>query len=100
MGHPLCAKFTQLAQGDFTNWSTPDEGRNQHLEIQFLLLKLGSNLGLDIWVARNDRNKELDGQRISDLSGMKDKLPLLFDDATNRTIELIDVLWLKVFRPT
>jgi hypothetical protein len=26
---------------------------------------------------------------------MKDSLPLQFDEATNRTIELIDVLWLK-----
>ena len=26
---------------------------------------------------------------------MKTELPLQFDDATNRTIELIDVLWLQ-----
>ncbi|MEW6657088.1 MAG: hypothetical protein AB1424_00355 [Thermodesulfobacteriota bacterium] len=66
-----------------------------HDEIQWLLLKLGSDMGLDIWVARNDRNKEYVGQRFRDLPHLKDKLPVHFDEATNKTIELIDVLWLK-----
>jgi hypothetical protein len=30
-----------------------------HEEIQWLLLKLGSDLGLDVWVARNDRSRIL-----------------------------------------
>jgi EVE domain len=30
---------------------------NAHLEIQWLLLKLGSDVGLDVWVAKNDRNR-------------------------------------------
>ena len=29
------------------------------------------------------------------MAGMLDELPTQFNDATNRTIELIDVLWLK-----
>jgi hypothetical protein len=29
------------------------------------------------------------------MAGMLDELPTQFIDATNRTIELIDVLWLK-----
>jgi hypothetical protein len=65
------------------------------LEIQWLLLKLGSDMGFDIWVARNDRGKEYKGNRIGDLKRLKNELPLQFDDATNRTIELIDVLWLQ-----
>ena len=32
--------------------------------------------------------------RFSELPALKSSLPLQFDDATNRTIELIDVLWL------
>lgn len=66
-----------------------------HTEIQYLLLRLGSDMGLDVWVARNDRNRTVDGHRIGDLPRLKDELPLQFDEATNRTIELIDVLWLK-----
>ena len=36
-----------------------------HTEIQWSLLKLGNDMGLDIWVARNDRNRDWRGHRIS-----------------------------------
>jgi putative lipoic acid-binding regulatory protein len=66
-----------------------------HTEIQWHLLKLGSDMGFDLWVARNDRNKAWDGMKFAELPKLKSELPLQFDDATNKTIELIDVLWLK-----
>lgn len=66
-----------------------------HEEIQWLLLKLGSDLGLDVWVARNDRNREFNGQRFQDIPKLRKELPRQFDEVTNRTIELIDVLWLQ-----
>ncbi len=67
----------------------------EHTEIQWNLLKLGSDMGFDLWVARNDRGKSWDGKKFIDFPKLKAELPLQFDDATNRTIELIDVLWLK-----
>ncbi len=66
-----------------------------HTEIQWELLKLGSDMGLDVWVARNDRGREAYGRRFADIPRLKDELPLQFDEVTNRTIELIDVLWLR-----
>ena len=66
-----------------------------HQEIQWTLLKLGNDMGLDVWVARNDRGREVNGHRFADLPRMKDTLPLQFDEATTRTISLIDVLWLR-----
>ena len=66
-----------------------------HTEIQWLLLKLGSDMGLGVWAARNDRNREFNGHKFSKLPGIKAELPLQFDEATNKTIELIDVLWLQ-----
>ncbi len=68
---------------------------SDHEEIQWLLLKLGSDMGFDVWVARNDRGRQLKSPRFADLPKLKTELPLQFDEATNRTIELIDVLWLK-----
>ena len=65
-----------------------------HTEIQWLLLKLGVDMGFGVWVARNDRSRSFNGHRFSELPALKSSLPLQFDDATNRTIELIDVLWL------
>jgi len=66
-----------------------------HTEVQWLLLKLGSDMGFDVWVARNDRGRAFGGNRFADLPTLKQNLPLQFDDATNKTIELIDVLWLS-----
>jgi hypothetical protein len=66
-----------------------------HTEIQWLLLRLGSDMGFNVWVARNDRSRSFNGKRFADVPGVLSSLPLQFDDATNRTIELIDVLWLS-----
>lgn len=66
-----------------------------HTETQWLLLKLGNDMGLDVWVASNDRNRNCNGHQFTELPHLKKELPLQFDAATNRTIELIDVLWLK-----
>ena len=66
-----------------------------HSEIQWLLLKLGGDMGLDVWVAKNDKNKSYNGQPFSSAKSLLEKLPLQFDEATTRTIQLIDVLWLK-----
>jgi len=69
--------------------------KTTHEEIQYLLLKLGSDLGLDVWVARNDRNKEYKGTDFKNIPQLRSELPRQFDPATNKTIELIDVLWLQ-----
>ncbi len=65
-----------------------------HEEIQWLLLDLGSQMGLDVWAARNDRGKSFQGRAFKDIPRLRTSLPTQFDEATNRTIELIDVLWL------
>jgi hypothetical protein len=70
-------------------------GPTLHEEVQWLLLRLGNDMALDVWVARNDRGREVNGNRFADILRLKERLPLQFDEATNRTIELIDVLWLK-----
>lgn len=72
----------------------PDQPR-EHTEIQWLLLKCGSDMGLSVWVARNDRRRDFKDKKFSDIPRLVKDLPLQFDEATNRTIELIDVLWLK-----
>ncbi|MEZ5590376.1 MAG: hypothetical protein R3F53_06590 [Gammaproteobacteria bacterium] len=66
-----------------------------HTEIQWLLLHLGSAMGLDVWVARNDRGRSYAGQRFADLPGMLTELPRQFDPASMTIVELIDVLWLQ-----
>ena len=67
----------------------------RHTEIQYLLMTLGAEMGFDIWVARNDRSRSWNGRTLGELPRVIDELPTQFNEATNRTIELIDVLWLK-----
>lgn len=66
-----------------------------HTEIQYHLLTLGAEMGLDVWVARNDRSRIWNDVTLSQVNRMVDELPTQFNEATQRTIELIDVLWLK-----
>jgi hypothetical protein len=67
----------------------------RHTEMQYHLMTLGSEMGLELWMARNDRSRKWDGIALADLPGVIQELPTQFNEATNRTIELIDVLWLK-----
>lgn len=73
----------------------PVRSDSTHDEIQWLLLTVGSKMGLDVWVARNDRGRSYAGEAFQAIPRLKTALPRQFDDASNRTIELIDVLWLK-----
>lgn len=66
-----------------------------HTEIQFRLLKLGVDMGFAVWVARNDRSRTFEGKPFSEWFSLKETLPLNFDEGTMRTVELIDVLWIK-----
>jgi hypothetical protein len=75
---------------EFTPVST-----TRHTEIQYHLLQLATEMGLDTWVARNDRSRTWKGQALGQMPRMLSTLPTQFNEATNRTIELIDVLWLR-----
>ncbi|MFH1748898.1 MAG: hypothetical protein ABIG44_17845 [Planctomycetota bacterium] len=66
-----------------------------HSEIQWRLLDLGTQLGLNVWAPKADRGKTWNGQPIGDLPTMLATLPTQFDEVTNKTIENIDVLWLS-----
>ncbi|HOE45101.1 MULTISPECIES: hypothetical protein [Methanothrix] len=79
-----------ISSSDETTPSSTD-----HTQIQFYLLTLGSEMGLDVWVARNDRSKIWQGKTLGSLPNIVEQLPTQFNETTQRTIELIDVLWLK-----
>ena len=96
---PIKAKIGSVTIPD-TDESSQEiqDGEKQpsdHSEMQWLLLKLGSDMGYNIWVAKNDKGKDFKGKKFSSLPKLMAELPLQFDDATTKTIELIDVLWLR-----
>jgi len=63
-------------------------------KIQALLVEIGTKMGMKIWLPRNDRIKVL-AQIVADGPTLLDRLPLNYNDITMKTIEQIDVLWLK-----
>ncbi len=67
----------------------------EHTEIQYYLLDLGSKMGLNVRAATNDFSKEFNGISFASIPNTISELPLQFNEATQKTIELIDVLWLK-----
>ena len=81
-------------QGDFLEAKSPSQ-ISEHTDAQGRLLELGHALGLQTWVASNDRSRPWKKGPLGRIPGLVDKLPIRYDEATNRTIELIDVLWLR-----
>ena len=65
---------------------------SDHTHIQWLLAKIGHQVGCEVWIAANDHGKSWNGERLGDLS-LK-TLPPLVDDAFRRILNFIDVLWL------
>lgn len=67
----------------------------ESIKVQASLCSIGARMGFNIWVPRADRQaiaSQLDTDTIDALSEI---LPLNYDDATLKTIEQIDVIWLK-----
>ncbi|WP_370574736.1 hypothetical protein [Methanomethylovorans sp.] len=66
-----------------------------HTRVQYYLLNLGSKMGLSVWVAKNDRSRSFKNDSFESIPRIISELPTQFNEATQKTIELIDVLWLK-----
>jgi len=64
------------------------------IKMQALLANIGAQMGMKIWIPRNDRGGVLTEWKDEDQS-LLDVLPLNYDETTLKTIEQIDVLWLK-----
>jgi hypothetical protein len=70
------------------------KGGRQSIQVQSELAKLGATMGFRIWLPRNDRGAVLRHWQPDD-GTLLTNLPLNYDDTTLRTIEQIDVIWLK-----
>jgi hypothetical protein len=63
-------------------------------QIQALLARIGADMGMQIWLPRSDRANVLKVWDAAE-SDVLDHLPLNYDETTLKTIEQIDVLWLR-----
>ena len=62
---------------------------------QAKVAQIGAEMGFHIWVPRNDKARVLELVPGTMHEMFLDLLPLNYDDTTLRTVEQIDVLWLK-----
>ena len=66
----------------------------ESIKMQALLAKIGAQMGMRIWIPRNDRAAVVSVWK-GDSKSILNILPLNYDEATLKTIEQIDILWLK-----
>jgi hypothetical protein len=72
-----------------------DEGElRESLQIQAALAEVGSLMGFQIWLPRADRGRVLTKWN-AEPGVLLEHLPVGFDQTTIKTIEQIDVLWVK-----
>lgn len=74
--------------------SLPLDAR-QSIKVQALLASIGAQMGFNIWISRADRQSVTALLNEDDLEAVIDVLPLNYDDATLKTIEQIDIIWMK-----
>ena len=72
----------------------PEAESRESIRIQALIASIGAQMGMSIWIPRSDRSGVLKEWK-AEANNLLDRLPLNYDDTTLRTIEQIDVLWLK-----
>ncbi len=80
---------------DIPEESIPEaDSLRESLQIQSKLAYIGEKLGFSIWIPRSDRGRVLQNW-VPQSNSLLDSLPLNYDEITLRTIEQIDVIWLK-----
>jgi hypothetical protein len=72
----------------------PESEARESIRVQALIAHIGHQMGMSIWIPRSDRERVLREWKNTDARTL-DRLPLNYDDTTLRTIEQIDVLWLR-----
>lgn len=80
--------------GSETDRTTDEKAIRESFHIQGLLARIGEQMGFSIWLPKRDRAGVLKEWKSAD-SVLLESLPLNYDDTTIKTIEQIDVIWLK-----
>ena len=67
----------------------------ESIKVQAQLAEIGERMNLKVWLPRSDRQRVLDIWKPKSEQSLLERLPLNYDDVTLRTIENIDVLWIR-----
>jgi predicted RNA-binding protein len=72
----------------------PDTEVRESVKIQALIARIGATMGMRIWIPPHDRSAVFQEWRENN-PPVLDVLPLNYDETTLKTIEQIDILWLR-----
>lgn len=79
---------------DEENQSVETSDTPESMKIQALIARIGERMGMNVWLPRRDRSRVLQEWDPED-DTLLENLPLNYDDTTLKTIENIDVIWIK-----
>lgn len=82
------------SESDLDDEVRPEAESRESIKVQALIAKIGASMGMRIWLPQSDR-AAISKEWAADNGVLLDSLPLNYDETTLRTIEQIDVLWLK-----
>lgn len=100
VGHPVqtsagtkLVSVPEMNTDDDISQAGPNELR-ESIAVQAQLGRIGTQLGMKVWIPQGDRQRVLNAP-FGTAIDVIDTLPLNYDETTIKTIERIDVLWLK-----
>jgi len=88
-------EFIVTVASDDTDEQLDEGDVRESIKIQGLLAKIGEQMGFDIWLPNPDRARVAKVWQPKDPRTLLTMLPLSYDKATQSTIGLIDVIWIK-----
>lgn len=71
-----------------------NESVRESMQIQAMIAKIGTMMGYSIWLPKADRGRVLRAWK-AEPGELLDHLPLGYDPTTMKTVEQIDVIWLR-----
>src|SRR3984957_20095835 len=75
----------KVSKGDF----------RESLKVQSTIARIGAEMGCRSWVPRSDKQRVIEHVPSDIHQAFLEALPLNYDDNTLRTVEQIDVIWMK-----
>ncbi len=81
-------------EGEIVEGTAEPKTIRDSIKVQATLAEIGERMKMKIWIPRADRNAVLEAWEPR-TGSLLETLPLNYDDATLKTIENIDVLWIK-----